>query len=309
MRILVTGALGHIGSKLIKHLIKNLDDLELIMVDNFLTQRYNSLFNLPRSKKLIFVEGDILSLDLYKLFKNIDVVIHLAAITDAASSFEKKDLIESHNLDLTQKVVGACVANRSKLIFISTTSVYGTSKDIVFEDCLEDLNPQSPYAETKIKEEEFVKLQSKQNNLSSIICRFGTIYGVSKGIRFHTAVNKFCWQASLKLPITVWETAYEQKRPYLDLNDACNAISFIITNKIFDNEVYNILTHNRTVKQIVETIKFYIPALKIEFVKAKIMNQLSYDVSDEKFKLKGFKYHGNLKKSIGQTLDLLKNLN
>ena len=120
MRILITGALGHIGSKLIKHLINQFTNLELIMIDNLMTQRYSSLFNLPKSKKLTFIEGDVLTLDLNELFKNIDVVIHLAAITDAASSFDKKDFVESHNLGLTQKVAKACTSNASNLIFIST---------------------------------------------------------------------------------------------------------------------------------------------------------------------------------------------
>ena len=78
--------------------------------------------------------------------------------------------------------------------------------------------------------------------LRAIICRFGTIYGFSPGIRFHTAVNKFCFQAVFNQKITIWKTAYNQKRPYLDLIDAVNAIAFIINQNIFDGEVYNILT-------------------------------------------------------------------
>ena len=38
-------------------------------------------------------------------------------------------------------------------------------------------------------------------------------------MRFHTAVNKFCWQATMGQPISVWTTAYDQKRPYLDIED------------------------------------------------------------------------------------------
>ena len=45
-----------------------------------------------------------------------------------------------------------------------------------------------------------------------IILRFGTIYGVSSGMRFHTAVNKFCYQAAFNKPLTVWKTALNQKK-------------------------------------------------------------------------------------------------
>ena len=64
-------------------------------------------------------------------------------------------------------------------------------------------------------------------NLKGIILRLGTIFGVSKGMRFHTAVNKFCYQAAFKKPLTIWKTAYDQKRPYLDLQDACAVVEFI----------------------------------------------------------------------------------
>ena len=71
------------------------------------------------------------------------------------------------------------------------------TKSIVDESCeVKDLKPQSPYAETKLKEEKLIKDLVSSNQLKAIICRFGTIYGISPGMRFHTAVNKFCWQAA-----------------------------------------------------------------------------------------------------------------
>ena len=56
-----------------------------------------------------------------------------------------------------------------------------------------------------------------KKGLKGVSCRFGTIFGASPGMRFHTAVNKFCWQAVMGQPITVWSTAYDQKRPYLEV--------------------------------------------------------------------------------------------
>ena len=58
-RILITGALGHIGSKLI-HNIKPGEFEEVHMIDNLSTQRYASLFNLPKGVNFKFIEGDIL---------------------------------------------------------------------------------------------------------------------------------------------------------------------------------------------------------------------------------------------------------
>ena len=125
-------------------------------------------------------------------------------------------------------------------------------------------------------------------------------------MRFHTAVNKFCWQLFQKKPITIWKTAMKQKRPYLSLNDASNAIYFIIKNKLFDNQVYNILSQNSTIESILNILKLYDQNIKFQFVNNKIMNQLSFEVSSKKFVKKGFKFRGNMKKEIFRTL---KNLN
>ena len=154
-KIAITGALGHIGSKLIHSpLLANSNIKEVRLIDNFLTQRYPSLFNLPKDIKYKFFEVDINSADLDILFKDIDIVVHLAAITDAASSFGNQKEIEVVNFEGTNKVIDACVKNDCKLVFPSSTSIYGSNKDNVDADSGdEDVNPQSPYAESKYKSE------------------------------------------------------------------------------------------------------------------------------------------------------------
>lgn len=307
MKIVVTGALGHIGSYIIRDLPKQFPGSEIVLIDNLLTQRYSALFNLPKDGNYTFIEGDVTLLDLKSLFKNVYVVIHLAAITDAAGSFERSKEVEANNFQSTIKVAEACLENGARLISPSSTSVYGTQKDVVDEDCSEeDLQPQSPYAITKLKEENHITNLSHAEGLKAVLCRFGTIFGVSPGMRFHTAVNKFCWQASMGMPITVWTTAFDQKRPYLDLNDASKSIIYMIKNDIFDGEIYNVLSMNSTVREVVDAIKEILPSLQIEFVENKIMNQLSYEVMCEKFKSKGFTFSGDLKEGVKDTISILK---
>jgi UDP-glucose 4-epimerase len=183
--------------------------------------------------------------------------------------------------------------------------VYGSQSELVDEDCPEsDLKPQSPYAESKLNGE---NLLHKLQDLDYIICRFGTICGISEGMRFHTAVNKFCWNAVMKQPIPVWSTALHQKRPYLTLTDAVNALLFIIQRNLFDKRVYNIVTDNLTVNDIINFIKEYISELEIKLVDTKIMNQLSYKVSSKRFEEQGFNTHTLIKDSISDTIKLLKN--
>jgi UDP-glucose 4-epimerase len=307
MKIIVTGALGHIGSRLIRELPTKYPNAEIVMIDSLFTQRYPSLFNLPAEAKYRFIEGDVLTLDLDPVFDEADVAIHLAAITDATNSFQKKDQVEHVNFNATLKVAETCVQAGVPLIHLSSTSVYGTQNEVVDEECSKDeLQPQSPYAETKLKEEEFLRNLGNTGKLNFITCRFGTITGTSPGMRFHTAVNKFCWQAVMGQPITVWKTALHQKRPYLTLSDAIKAVQFIIQNKLFDREVYNVLTENLTVNAILEYIRLYIPGFEIEYVDTEIMNQLSYEVLNERIRKQGLVFGGSVRKCVNQTIDLLK---
>lgn len=308
MKIVVTGALGHIGSQFIHSTCPG-EYSEVILLDNLLTQRYCSLFNLPQNVPFLFIQADVCKDDLDVIFKGADVVIHFAAITDAANSFDNAEQVEQVNFEGTERVARACLATGSRLIFFSTTSVYGTQEKLVDEYCSEDeLKPQSPYAFSKLKAERLLQRLGETDDLKFVICRFGTIFGVSIGMRFHTAINKFCWQASIGQPITVWRTALHQKRPYLDLKDAIRALKFLIKADRFDNQVYNVLTVNATVADIVDTIQKYVPDTKVEFVDSRIMNQLSYEVSCEKFMALGFEFKGGLNQGIEETIKILQGM-
>ncbi len=307
MNILITGSLGHIGSRLIRELPLKFNNTEIIMVDNLSTQRYFSMFDLSDNSKYSFIESDVKSVNWVEMLKGVDVVVHLAALTDAAGTADRPDLIHQNNFESTKMLADACLKNGASLIFPSSTSVYGSQCELVDETCT-DLQPQSPYAECKIKEENYIVNLCKQG-LKGVICRLGTIYGVSPGMRFHTAVNKFCWQAVMDQPATVWETALDQKRPYLALDDCCNAISWIIKNKIYNGEIYNIVSNNFTVQDVLDEIIKHKPDLAIKLVQHKIMNQLSYEVLSKKFCETGFVFKGSLPKGISDTVSLLKNAN
>ena len=307
LKILITGALGHIGSKLIHSIIPE-EYEEVRLIDNILTQRYVSLFNLPNDVNFKFFEDDILKADLGVLLEGVDCVIHLAAITDAAGSFERKDEVEQVNYEGTKRVAEACIETGTKLLFPSTTSVYGSQSKQVDENCsVNDLRPQSPYAEFKLKSEQMLQKMGNNSGLKYVICRFGTIFGISIGMRFHTAVNKFCWQAVRNKPITVWKTAMDQKRPYLGLNDAVRVIKYIISNDIFDGEIYNVVSSNNTVRDIIDVIREYIPESKVDLVETEIMNQLSYEVLSDKIKKHGYYTNSSIVDGIAETISLLKN--
>ena len=307
MNIVITGALGHIGSALMQNLSKIKKLKKIYLIDNGLRNNLNVLFNYKSKKNIKFIFEDLKSKKSIKSIKDkIDVVIHLASITNAENSFNIKKELYENNLGIFKNVVNFCIKKKSKLIHISSTSVYGVQLDLVDEEC-KNLLPQSPYADVKLLEEKF--LLKNKNKIKFISLRFGTVAGVSKGMRFHTAVNKFCFNAAMNIDIPVWNNAIDQYRPYLALSDAIKTIIFFINKDIFNNQIYNVLTKNYTVRQMLNTIKKNKYNLKIKKTNSQILNQNSYKVSKRKIDKLGLKLKNNINSDIKQTLKLFENLN
>ncbi len=304
MKILITGGLGHIGS----YLLENIDKIKFIkkiyIIDNLSTNRYCSLFNLPKTnKKIYFYQNDLSLKNALKNFKKVDVVLNLASLTDAEGSLKIKNKIYRNNLGIFDNILRYCKKNSSKLIHISSTSVYGEQRGLVDENC-KKLKPKSPYAEIKVKEENILK----ENKIRFVSYRFGTISGVSKGMRFHTAINKFCLYSVLGKPLPIWKSMMNKPRPYLSLRDAFKVIKFTIENNFFNNETFNILSENLTLKKIIGYFKKYKKTIKIKYVKSKLVNQYSYRVSNEKFTRKALLLKSNIYHDIKFTLKMFRNI-
>ena len=305
MKILITGGLGHIGS----YLLENIDKIKFIkkiyIIDNLSTNRYCSLFNLPKTnKKIYFYQNDLSLKNALKNFKKVDVVLNLASLTDAEGSLKIKNKIYRNNLGIFDNILKYCKKNSSKLIHISSTSVYGEQRGLVDENC-KKLKPKSPYAEIKVKEENILK----ENKIRFVSYRFGTISGVSKGMRFHTAINKFCLYSVLGKPLPIWKSMMNKPRPYLSLRDAFKVIKFTIENNFFNNETFNILSENLTLKKIIGYFKKYKKTIKIKYEKSKLVNQYSYRVSNEKFTRKALLLKSNIYHDIKFTLKMFRNIN
>jgi nucleoside-diphosphate-sugar epimerase len=305
MNILITGSLGHIGSFFLKKITRNRKVKKIYIIDNNKSEKINILFNYKSKNKIFFRLGDLTIKKSLNNIKNIKTVIHFASLTNAEESVKFKKEISTNNFLSFLNIVNFCINNKSNLIHISSTSVYGSQDAIVDEKC-KQLKPQSPYAEIKLKEEQYLK--KLKDKLKFVTLRFATIAGVSDGMRFHTAVNKFCHNAIMNKPITVWKTAMNQYRPYLSLNDAYKAILFILKKNLFDRSIYNIVTTNLTVGQILKKIKKIKKNIKIKYTNSEIMNQLSYHVLSNKIKNKGLNLGESIDKDIEDTFKIFKSI-
>lgn len=305
MKIVITGALGHIGSALIRNAELVSLYSELVLIDDLSTQRYNSLFSLPEGPTYRFLQGDVAARMTPEVLRGADIVIHLAGAIDPVGSVRDPEALFGNNLRITEHVVDQCVANNVPMVFVSSTSVYTPSGDSVTEISTE-LSPVSPYARCKLQEESYVLEHLGAGQ--SMVFRFGTIFGTSPGMRFQTAVNKFCWQAATGIPIEVWKTAMHQTRPYLAVADATAALARTAAERILPGRVVNAVTCNATVSDVLQAIRTCGRWVQVELTESPVMNSLSFSVRTESACALGFEFNGTLEAGVRETMALLGHL-
>ena len=94
----------------------------------------------------------------------------------------------------------------------------------------------------------------------------------------------------------------------MSLNDAFKVFKFCIEKDFYKNEIFNALSGNYTVSQILKKIRKHKKNIKVKLVNSAIMNQLSYHVSSRKLENNGLYLKGNIEDDIKQTLKLLSNI-
>ena len=125
MKILITGACGHIGSFLAENVHKIKGVSRAILVDNLKSNRFNSLYNFEKKNNLSFFLRDLNNLNALNDFCNIDAIIHCASMTNAEKSFGKEKEMYRNNLNCLKTTMKYCINRNTKLIHLSSTSVYG----------------------------------------------------------------------------------------------------------------------------------------------------------------------------------------
>lgn len=303
MTVLVTGGVGYLGSRLIRELPDHpaFAGEEIRILDNLRQPRYHALWDLPVYSNYSFIEGDIREEDLvYEAMHGVDTVFHLAAITNAPETFDIPEKTWDVNYEGALTVFDAArEANVDNFVNAVTCSVYGTTEEEIDETF--ECDPESPYGEAKLEaEQEMFERYNGEINLTGL--RLGTVYGWSTGMRFDTVVDKFAYLAATGQPLTVYEGAENQKRPYLHVQDSIRSMMFAAEN-LGDGEAYNVVGQNARLQDVVDAIERHFPNVEIEYVEAEQLNQLSYIVSDEKISDEGFETAYTIDQGVKELAD------
>ena len=190
--ILVTGAAGFIGSNLVLELLRTVESVVIVGLDN-MNDYYDVSIKDFRLKQIqqeaqqhsasqwIFVRGNIADKALLEeLFQthHFDVVVNLAAQAGVRYSITNPDVYIESNLIGFYNILEACRNHPVEhLVYASSSSVYGSNKKVPYSTDDKVDNPVSLYAATKKSNELLAHSYSKLYNIPSTGLRFFTVYG------------------------------------------------------------------------------------------------------------------------------------
>lgn len=258
--ILVTGCAGFIGSSLAEKLVGQ--GHQVTGLDNFdpfypRAAKEANLSSLLPSNQFIFIEADITEQNAFdKITQPIDLVVHLAAKTGVRPSIENAAAYIRTNVTGTNNLLQWMKSREiNKLVFASSSSVYGNNEKVPFLESDNVDHPISPYAATKKACELLNYTYHHLYDFDILNLRFFTVYGPRQ--RPDLAIRKFVEQIKKDQPVTVYGNG-QSGRDYTFIDDItdgiCAAIKYVESNQ----GVYEIINigNSNPVKllDLVETI-------------------------------------------------------
>ena len=253
MKCLVTGGAGFIGSNLVDHLLKL--GHQVIVLDNLLTGRLSNLTQVKN--KIEFVNVDLTNRknSITQYFNNVDWVFHLAGLADIVPSIKNPDNYFQTNVEGTLNILEESrKAKIKKLIYAASASCYGIP-DKYPTDEKSKIDPQYPYALTKLLGEQLVIHWAKVYHMPNISLRFFNAYGPrSRTTGAYGAVfGVFLAQKLAKKPLTIVGDG-TQTRDFIHIFDLVDAIVKAAESGK-NGDVYNVASGQETsINSIAEII-------------------------------------------------------
>ena len=274
-KILITGGLGFIGSHLAKELIKYSN--KIYIIDNFKTRQKSKIEFINKYKKNItFIKSDVSNFKkLPYLIKNVDIIYHLAASMGVENVIKKKPTYSIlNNLKSTENIFHLCAKFNKRIIFTSSSEVYGLSSKILVEDARPNLgNPKIvrwSYAYTKLTEEFLAMSYFREKNLKVTVVRLFNTVGEGQTNKNGMVISNFFSQALKDKSITVYGDG-KQSRSFTYVKDTITSLIKLYKSKDSHGEIVNISSLNKItiISLAKKIIKITNSKSKIRFIKLK----------------------------------------
>ncbi len=305
MNILVTGTEGYIGSLLAPLLMQAGHDVTGLDTgfyrDGWL---YSSQKNIPYQAKLI--NKDLRNIELSDL-KGIDAVVHLAELSNDPLGQNNPEITHQINHKGSVRIAQLCKeAGIERFVYTSSCSVYGAgSGDFLDETC--ETNPQTAYAECKVKVEQDVSKMA-DDKFSPVFLRNATAFGASPRMRFDIVLNDLSGLAWTEKKIAMISDG-SPWRPLVHVLDICKAIKCAVEapRETIHNQIFNVgdNSDNYRVREIAEIVGSTFPGCETTFGDSSGDNR-SYRVNFDKInsELPGFSCDWNAEKGAQQLLQV-----
>ena len=264
MRVVVTGGAGYIGTELVTQLALIDSVEEIIVYDNLSRGNYNLFldYHFPNNDKVRFVRGDILDTrKLGQILEGAEIVYHLAAnVTTPFANMDPHFYEQVNSWGTAELVYAAEKAKVRKLIYTSSTSVYGASDGIVDESA--ERNPRTFYGISKLRAENHLDTLNGKMDVNIIRC--GNVYGYSHSMRFDAVINKFAFEANFYSRISIQGNG-KQRRAFIHIDSVSKALAQLVHKELPFGK-YNLVEENYQIMDIVDALKIVKPELEFIFV-------------------------------------------
>ena len=235
-QVLVTGAVGFIGS----HTVKLFDQMgyKVIALD---AKACGSEIDWPIGT--VNVQADILKDDIESYVKSSDLVIHLAALAGMKQGIFNPYGSMDNNLHATKIVSDLCIKHDVEMFFASTSEVYGTNSNVPLSEDADRIvgatwDNRWGYSESKAMSERLILLDVKEHGLKAKIGRFFNVAGPGQSGEYGMVMPRFVEAAKDNKDLIIYGDG-EQTRSFCHVDDAVRAIAEIcLYGKT--GEVYNI---------------------------------------------------------------------
>ena len=224
MRAVITGSAGFIGSTLSERLVA--DGWSVVGIDSFSgyydpADKQRNLAALADEPRFDQVTADVASDDLDALLRDRPVVFHLAAQPGVRSSFGVGFAQYLHDNVLgTQRLFEAARrAGCPRVVYASSSSVYGEGSDAASREDTSPTVPRSPYGVTKLACERLADVY-RELGLEVVGLRYFTVYGPRQ--RPDMAIRRLCEAALAGTPFTLLGDG-RQSRDFTHVDDAVDA--------------------------------------------------------------------------------------
>jgi nucleoside-diphosphate-sugar epimerase len=262
-KVLVIGGAGCIGSALCRQLLEA--GYRVRVMDSLLYSEA-PLAGVLHHPHFELLRADFRHVEsMVKAMRNVDAVIHLAAIVGDPACTIKADLTKEINYAATRLLTEVAKgAGASRLLFASTCSVYGAADFLMDERTA--TAPISLYAQTKLDSERTI-LEARSATLHPTCLRLATVFGLSPRPRFDLVVNLLTARAMQEGRIII--SNREQWRPFIHVNDAARAFLCVlqspagaVSGEIFNAGSYHL---NYTIGDVAEKIRELVPTVTVEY--------------------------------------------